>query len=176
MGIRVCESTANDSCRSGKLFCQVSAVLKGGFDATQEGTCQIKCSYLGVTVVTFWRWISERSEEQHLCPLNSGPTLWFACSRVELAQPQGSAVIKMSCPILGVFCSQGSLCCCEVAGERILHTLFSLEVVCFGDVYVSAIILAIKLQPWKCFHLGWFHLFVATAMQRSVMGNALLDL
>lgn len=73
--------------------------------------------------------------------------LWFACSRVELAQPQRSAVIKILCPTLGVFCSQRSLCWCEVVEERVLHALLILEVVCFGDVFVSAIILAIKLQP-----------------------------
>lgn len=43
----VCKSTANDSCKSGKLLCHVSAILKGGFDATQAGASQLKWNHCG---------------------------------------------------------------------------------------------------------------------------------
>lgn len=174
MRSRVCKSTASDSCRVGKAF------LVGICFSTGRVWCQpskhtpnkkpILAALFSPSEGEF------QSKKSNILLSFTVQTPRLACSRVELAQPQLSAVSEILHSISYVFCSQGSLYWGEVVDERILHALLILQVACLGDIYVSAIILAIKLQPWKCFHLGWFHLPVAMAMQRSVMGNVLLDL
>lgn len=110
MGIRLCKSAPNDSCRSGRLFCQVSAILKGGFDGTQAGICQIKCLL--------------RNHSGHLLKVNFGEVRRAASLSLELrASPVVCLQQSGAGPAPEICCDQNTLPytgCVLLTGEPVL--------------------------------------------------------